>query len=670
MKALANKSIALPSLSTRMAIRLLQAIPHARLDDLSEVLTKLKAFATPVPSSLTAAQAIKKLSVSSELSQSEQRLQGNIDRLCYLFDLPDFAADVLLLLVLNDQNNGIQQLLSMADGGFEQRAMEHTLCALLDIDASNLMTLFTQLYELGFIDQPEPDSFTSNRLPDFIRLPLQEVDITDKSALLAPLLTASAKPQFRLSDFEHVNHSLMVGYLRNASLQHRKGISVMLYGESGTGKTEFARALASALGRNLYDVRATQVNSTKGLLEFGHRHASDERLKYLHLVQDLLGSNHNAILLIDECESLFEQADGRYTKERLQRFIECNNAPCIWITNHIQCLEPSYVRRFKLVMQISPPPKSQLESIVDKASKSLRLSRHFKQQWASVENLTPAIIDNACDVAKTVNHSHRQAEATVTEVAESTLHASGLLITKPTYQGEMAFDKSLLNIKSNKSRIRDIEYAVKNSMPIRILLTGPPGTGKTAYAHALAQENDKPIIRISASDVLSKYVGESEQQISLLFQRACDEQAILLFDEVDSLLASRQQLHAHHEVQLVNELLTQLECNTQPVFAATNYADKLDHAVLRRFDIKLHCDYLTKQQSCLLFKRTLGIARLTQSEQRMLNTLSNLTPGDFAIVARHQRFNPSANFRKQALSLLVDENRRKQRKPTIGFIAT
>ena len=670
MKALAHKSIALPSLSARMAIRLLQVIPHARLDDLSEVLTKLKVFATPVASSLTATQAIKKLSAPSELSHCEQRLQDNINRLCDLFDLSDFTSDVLLLLVLNDQNNGIQQLLSMADGGFEQRTMEHTLCALLDIEASNLITLFAQLYELGFIDEPEPDSFTSNRLPDFIRLPLQEGNITDKSTLLAPLLTASAKPQFRLADFEHVNHSLMVEYFHNASLQHRKGISVMLHGESGTGKTEFARALATALGRNLYDVRATQINSSKGLLEFGHRYASDERLKYLNVVQDLMGTNHNAILLIDECESLFEQADGRYTKERLQRFIECNNVPCIWITNHIQCLEPSYVRRFKLVMQISPPPKSQLETIVDKASKGLRLSRHFKQQWASMENLTPAMIDNACDVAKTVHHSHRQAEATVTEVAESTLHASGLLVTKSIYQGEMAFDKSLLNIKSNKSRIREIEYAVKNSMPIRVLLTGPPGTGKTAYAHALAQDNDKPLIRISTSDVLSKYVGESEQQISALFQRACDEQAILLFDEVDSLLANRQQLHAHHEVQLVNELLAQLECNTQPVFAATNYADKLDHAVLRRFDIKLHCNYLTTQQSCVLFKRTLNIARLTHSEQCTLNTLTSLTPGDFAIVARHQRFNRSVNFRNQALSLLVDENHRKQGKPTIGFIAT
>ena len=178
----------------------------------------------------------------------------------------------------------------------------------------------------------------------------------------------------------------MVEYFHNAILQHRKGISVMLHGESGTGKTEFARALATALGRNLYDVRATQINSSKGLLEFGHRYASDERLKYLIVVQDLMGTNHNAILLIDECESLFEQADGRYTKERLQRFIECNNVPCIWITNHIQCLEPSYVRRFKLVMQISPPPKSQLETIIDKASKGLRLSRHFKQQWASMDN--------------------------------------------------------------------------------------------------------------------------------------------------------------------------------------------------------------------------------------------------------------------------------------------
>ena len=168
---------------------------------------------------------------------------------------------------------------------------------------------------------------------------------------------------------------------------------------------------------------------------------------------------------------------------------------------------------------------------------------------------------------------------------------------------------------------------------------------------------------------MSKYVGESEQQISALFQRACDEQAILLFDEVDSLLANRQQLHAHHEVQLVNELLAQLECNTQPLFAATNYADKLDHAVLRRFDIKLECTYLSVKQLHKVYKQTLGIRALTQSEASTLSQLKHITPGDMAIVARHMRFNPKTDHRKQALSLLVEENRRKQPKTPIGFIA-
>ena len=200
-------------------------------------------------------------------------------------------------------------------------------------------------------------------------------------------------------------------------------------------------------------------------------------------------------------------------------------------------------------------------------------------------------------------------------------------------------------------------------------MSGEPGTGKTAFAHHLAKQHDFNLVSVRCSDVLSKYIGESESNIANIFYDAQQHGNALLLDEVDSLLVSRERVTEQHNIQLINELLTQIECFEQPVFAATNYVRLLDKAVLRRFDVKLEAQCLTAQQSIALFKRVLSLRQLTQYEQQKLSILTQLTTGDFAIVARRMRFQADGDFRQQALSLLIEESRHKQSNHPIGFIS-
>ena len=123
-----------------------------------------------------------------------------------------------------------------------------------------------------------------------------------------------------------------------------------------------------------------------------------------------------------------------------------------------------------------------------------------------------------------------------------------------------------------------------------------------------------------------------------------------------------------HERQVVNELLAQIECFTQPLFAATNFETLLDKAVLRRFDFKLECDYLTAEQVFMLYKRTLSVSKLTADETQQLRRLSRLTPGDFAVLSRRMQFQPKQQHRLSAISILAGENQRKHTNPTIGFV--
>lgn len=168
---------------------------------------------------------------------------------------------------------------------------------------------------------------------------------------------------------------------------------------------------------------------------------------------------------------------------------------------------------------------------------------------------------------------------------------------------------------------------------ISLLLTGPPGTGKTGLAHHLARALDRPLLVKRASDLLSKWVGETEQQIADAFREAERRGAVLLFDEVDSLLFDRGTATQHWQVGQVNELLSWLDRPPLPFVAATNHVERLDPAALRRFVFKLELGPLGPARAAAAWKRFFGGPAPTG-----LAEIANLTPGDFAVVRRQLRF--------------------------------
>ena len=178
----------------------------------------------------------------------------------------------------------------------------------------------------------------------------------------------------------------------------------------------------------------------------------------------------------------------------------------------------------------------------------------------------------------------------------------------------------------------------------RLLLYGEPGTGKTAFAHALARMLDKPLMERRASDLLSPWVGETEQRISQAFDDAINDDAVLFVDEADSLLASRKHAVRSWEVSQVNELLEQLSDFNGVVVLATNRLDALDDAVLRRMDAKIKFDVLTYQQLGMRFGtlcQQVGVRFAAEHVQAAMQ-LHGLTPGDLACVQRRLAFAPLA----------------------------
>ena len=120
----------------------------------------------------------------------------------------------------------------------------------------------------------------------------------------------------------------------------------------------------------------------------------------------------------------------------------------------------------------------------------------------------------------------------------------------------------------------------------RVLFTGPPGTGKTMTATLIGKYTKLNVFRIDLSMVVSKYIGETEKNLSILFEKARHKNWILFFDEADALFGKRTNVRDAHDKyanQEVSFLLQQIENYPGLTILATNFKSNIDEAFTRRF---------------------------------------------------------------------------------------
>ena len=203
---------------------------------------------------------------------------------------------------------------------------------------------------------------------------------------------------------------------------------------------------------------------------------------------------------------------------------------------------------------------------------------------------------------------------------------------------------------------------------------GAPGTGKTALAEHIAHAVQRQLMVRQASDIMSKYVGETEQNMARMFDEAEAEGAVLLLDEADSFLRSRRLAERHYEVSEVNEMLQGMERFPGIFICTTNLFDDLDEAALRRFTFKVRFLALTGLQRERMFIAEAldgDAARLTAEQAARLAQLGSLAPGDFAAVKRQVDVLGESFAPDEFLSQLEAEHRIKpdvRRARGMGFV--
>lgn len=596
------------------------------------------------------------------------RLMNNCRIICKALKLGDECVPLLHLSVLCSINFGLAEFLS------EHLYYSSNKLTLLVASALNMGSLEIEVATLsisntGLFVNETNDVLAILHLPQALVHNVIHIDANNFKALINGCFEILPKSELSLNDYPHLNLNYLTKLMKQVVKQKVSGINILMYGESGVGKTELGKVLAHHCRSSLLTVKAEgrmyQIKKDELTSELS---AATLRLQYHGLLQTMLVDESRSLLLIDECEHIFEPPfrGQKISKDRLHQVLSSNSIPTLWICNDISEIEPSCLRRFSYILEVPTPPATIKKKILSKPLKNLRISAEFKDSISQINDLAPAHVAQAANVARLINLSGKKAEQCIEEHIEQTLTASGLTLSTPRYQAEIPFEKQFINLKGDMNSIDELIKAVTHFDGTRALLFGVPGTGKSLLVNYLAEHLEQELITIKCSDVLGKYVGESEKNVARIFKQAHQQNAMLFLDEVDSLLSTRESLSNQFERQLVNEFLQQIERSELTVFAATNHAQMLDKAVLRRFDFKLTLDYLNQQQVLKLYQNVVG--EISTTEQQALIKMTYLTGGDFAIVARRNRLSRKPLTHVQNIQLLQEENNRKQAHQSIGFV--
>ena len=474
-----------------------------------------------------------------------------------------------------------------------------------------------------------------------------------------------------LDKYEHLRQHVDIAqaYLAKALVEGRSGVNTLLYGPPGTGKTQLSRLLAKTLNTDLYEIACTDSD--------GDPVSASQRLYALRSAMSVLHS-HKSLLVLDEIEDIFDSptpmgmgARSKAQKGWINRMLEENALPCFWLSNSVESLDAAHIRRFDLVINLPNPPRAQREQIIRECSAD-KLGNELVEKLIDHEHATPAVITRAVRIARSLNpRAGKKLDATGECLVDSTLKAQGFDKLEGA-QGQRLpsfYSPELIN---TDVPLDGLVEGLRKHAEARLCFYGPPGTGKTAFGCWLAQELDRPLMVQRVSDLVSPYVGQTEQNLAEAFAQATQDGAVLLLDEVDSFLQDRRKAKQSWEVTAVNEMLTQMESYRGLFIASTNLIRDLDEASLRRFDMKIYFGYLDQPQVQQLFSTHLQALKLkdpTKTASLRLRSEQQLTPGDFASVARQARFKPFANANELA-SALIAETRLKTagKQRPIGFV--
>jgi SpoVK/Ycf46/Vps4 family AAA+-type ATPase len=611
--------------------------------------------------------------LSQALKKQSTLVEKNIDALASLLQLNRAERALLLYGTLARYQRDLRSILVE----FKVNNAPEAYAAIADVagvkasEVGEALRAGSRLERIGMVENLISEHNITD-LADLMKVseklpPVLMREYRTESELMAVFTRPAARSALTGKDFDYVGEEvrLLCALLREAVARKEPGINILLYGPPGTGKTELARVVAQAAGLELFEVEYADRD--------GNALSGRDRYRSLQIAQVFLKGTAHSALLFDEVEDVFppissEAAQYMARAEQISappsasvsgkawvnQILESNAVPTVWVTNRIEQIDPAFRRRFAYHLELKSPPPGAREQLVRKALENVTVSDGLVSRLTARKGLTPAQIRTAVRFAhlagapvksaarrRAASKTETPAPApTLDELIERQLHNADLALGRTPDAGQRPevtqYNLDMLNV-SSRYELPRIVSALKARGHGTLCFYGAPGTGKTALAEHLARQLERPLMIRRASDLVSKFVGETEQQMAAMFREAEAEKAVLLLDEADSFLQDRRGAQRTYEVTEVNEMLQGMERYNGIFVCTTNLIESLDQAALRRFTFKIQFKPLTAAQRETMFVvEALGgdASALAPELALRLAKLDQLCPGDFAAVKR------------------------------------
>jgi len=398
---------------------------------------------------------------------------------------------------------------------------------------------------------------------------------------------------------------------------------VLLVGPPGTGKTLTARALAEELDVNYIAIVGPEVMG---------KYYGEAEARLRHLFEKACRCAP-CILFIDEIDSLApdrSKVEGEVEKRVVAQllslmdgFARTNGVIVLAATNRPDHLEPALRRpgRFDREIQLRVPNRNGRLEILEILTQAMPLSESVdlgmiadlsvgmvgadlkalcqKAAYTALRRLVPSLNDPIPNKMTVIQADFLQAIKEIKPAVLRSLEIESPNISWDDIGGLETLKQTLQESVEGALLYPELYQRTGAKTPRGILLWGPPGTGKTLLAKAVASQARANFIAVNGPELLSKWVGASEQAVRELFTKARQAAPCVVFvDEIDTLAPARGSFSGDSGVsdRVVGQLLTELDglqgCSNVLLVGATNRPEALDPALLRagRLDLQLKVD--------------------------------------------------------------------------------
>lgn len=496
-------------------------------------------------------------------------------------------------------------------------------------------------------------------VPGGLRLP--SLSFGHKAFVTGPPRVETTRPKVTFADVggcddvkkqirEIVQDRLNPGKLKRYGVV-RNGI--LLHGPRGSGKTFLAEATAGEFGLNYFYVSPSQLtsmwvggteNNIRGI--FSQAIAHKPVLVFIDEI-DTLGA---ARVNIREAGDLGGSNRGyNDAVVQLMQSIDQHRAVpgfvLVAATNLVESLDPALVRegRFDIRIRVDMPDEGSRMRIFEaqlsqKPWKRCDLAEFARRTPGASAARIKSIVDRAAALAAEDNRQIEESD--LRHALDETGGRDRPLVQAVEWQDvivEADVERDLRTlVKQLNAGWSDIKGI---ALPTGVILSGPPGTGKTMVGRLIATQSRRSFYPLSAADILGGQVGASVKKLSEVFTRARENSpSIIFFDEIDGLMPRNNGMLSTHDAQLIEQCRTEISrlLPEHNVFliATTNHLDRIDPAILRggRFSEKIEIGSPGPANRERLLRKYLHDIPLDVAIQGLAERLAGLSPADIEAI--------------------------------------